>query len=408
MPVPVNIARIEKHYGDTQTLRSVSLDIRPGEFMTLVGPSGCGKSTLLRIVAGLAPQTGGTVEIDGKPVDHLGARARGVAMVFQSYALYPHMTVAQNIANPLRVSELPALARLPLIGRLVPGMGRKRQAIAERARKTAQQVEIDHLLDRKPAALSGGQRQRVALARAMIRDPQVFLMDEPLSNLDARLRVTMRGEIRELHKRLGATFIYVTHDQVEAMTMSDRVAVMMNGEIVQCASPQELYENPADLRVAQFIGTPAINVAPVGVLREWAAAQVETGIDKRQAPDLPHGTEQIAFRPEAVRLDAETAGLRLRCRLLRHELLGHDVLLFLRSAIGGIRLTTRMSAADFCALPRNDSEINVTLPDGELLAFDGDGRRLRAEKALDMAAARVTAANRQPAPRMTPEIANVE
>ncbi|GGE76884.1 glycerol-3-phosphate ABC transporter ATP-binding protein [Stappia taiwanensis] len=358
----VELENIEKSYGATQTLRSASLTIEAGEFMTLVGPSGCGKSTLLRIMAGLQPQSAGEIRIDGTSVDHLRPRERDIAMVFQSYALYPHMSVEQNIGTPLRIRRLPTAARLPVLGRLVPGQRTARRQIQEAVREVADQVEIGHLLPRKPAALSGGQRQRVALARAIIRNPKVFLMDEPLSNLDARLRVTMRGEITSLHRRLGATFIYVTHDQTEAMTMSDRVAVMMDGEIVQCASPQELYTNPQDLRVARFIGSPEINVVSTEETARWTGQP------------LPDSIAHIAFRPEALDFTPKSAGIGVDARLLRHELLGHDVLVFLQTD-QGTEITGRIPAAQWSGLAVADGRIAFTLRPEALLAFAPSGKR---------------------------------
>ena len=367
MAAAVDIRAIEKRYGDTVSLRSASLSVRPGEFMTLVGPSGCGKSTLLRIIAGLTPQTAGEIEIAGEPVDHLPPKARDVAMVFQSYALYPHMTVAENIATPLRMRELPRGARLPLIGRLWPGVGDRRRRIRDAVGRAAEMVEIDRLLDRRPATLSGGQRQRVALARAIVRRPRIFLMDEPLSNLDARLRVAMRGEITALHRKLGATFIYVTHDQVEAMTMSSRVAVMMDGGIVQCASPAELYGDPQDLRVARFIGSPEINVLPIDGL-------VAANAGFAMVPAAWKGAVHAAFRPEALAFSAEGPGLPIACRIERVEGLGHEALVWLRTETGGAALTTRLSAGAFASL--SGDAVTVRLSPDDVMAFDGAGHRL--------------------------------
>ncbi len=370
MAAAVELDRIDKTYGTTATLRSASLDVKPGEFMTLVGPSGCGKSTLLRIIAGLLPQSAGEVRIDGQSVDHLPPKARDIAMVFQSYALYPHMSVGENIATPLRVRQMPRLARLPGLGRLMSRQSQIRSDIRDEVRRVAELVEIDALLDRKPAALSGGQRQRVALARAIIRNPRVFLMDEPLSNLDARLRVTMRAEITALHRRLSATFIYVTHDQTEAMTMSSRVAVMMEGGIVQCGTPQELYDAPGDIRVARFIGSPEINVVASDDVAGWGEAGAGLG-------QLLQQPLQIAFRPEAARLGGEPGALQLRARIDRTERLGHDVLLFLTGLAEGAALTARLTAAEFAALDAPDGQVTISLRPAELMAFGADGKRVR-------------------------------
>jgi multiple sugar transport system ATP-binding protein len=258
----VRIQGLRKSFGNTAVLRGVSLDIHDGEFMTLVGPSGCGKTTLLRILAGLDHADEGALFIGDTPVDHLPPKRRDVAMVFQSYALYPYMSVRQNMALPLLMRRLSRMQRMPLMGRWLPGTRTTLGEIDSTVIETAESLGLGNLLERRPAQLSGGQRQRVALGRAMVRQPSVFLMDEPLSNLDAKLRVSTRAEIAQLHRRLGTTFVYVTHDQVEAMTMSDRVAMMMDGEILQLASPQELYDDPSDLRVAEFIGTPKANTLP--------------------------------------------------------------------------------------------------------------------------------------------------
>ncbi|MEM9232439.1 MAG: ABC transporter ATP-binding protein, partial [Pseudomonadota bacterium] len=253
----ITLNGITKSFGDTSVLKGIDLNVTDGEFLTLVGPSGCGKSTLLRIIAGLEQQNGGDVRIGNRLINSVRAAERNLAMVFQSYALYPHLTVAQNMAVPLRLRELGFFERFPLIGRMMARA--EHAAIIEQVHETADVLQIGPLLDRKPGQLSGGQRQRAALGRAMVRKPVAFLMDEPLSNLDAALRVHMRAELAELHRDLGATFIYVTHDQAEALTMSDRMAVMMGGEILQLAPPDEVYTNPTDLRVAQFVGSPKIN-----------------------------------------------------------------------------------------------------------------------------------------------------
>ena len=256
----IHLRSIDKSYGETLALCGINLDIRDGEFLTLVGPSGCGKSTLLRIIAGLEEQTRGEVEIDGKNVNGVRACNRDLAMVFQSYALYPHLTVWQNMITPLRLRDLNSLERLPLVGRFIPGQSEKIKTMHTLARETANTLKLGKLLDRKPGQLSGGQRQRVALGRAMVRKPRAFLMDEPLSNLDAALRVHMRAELAELHRSLGTTFVYVTHDQAEALTMSDRIAIIIDGEIIQLGTPDEIYKNPRDLRVAEFVGSPKINI----------------------------------------------------------------------------------------------------------------------------------------------------
>jgi multiple sugar transport system ATP-binding protein len=240
----VSFRGIKKSYGKVAVLHGVEFDIADGEFVVLVGPSGCGKSTLLRMLAGLEEITGGEILIDGKVVNDLESKDRDIAMVFQSYALYPHMTVRENMGFSLRLRKAD------------PKQTEQRVADAARI------LNLDKLLDRYPRELSGGQRQRVAMGRAIVRDPKVFLFDEPLSNLDAKLRVAMRSEIKALHQRLKTTTVYVTHDQIEAMTMADRIVVMHDGVIEQIGTPLELFDRPGNLFVAQFIGSPAMNVFP--------------------------------------------------------------------------------------------------------------------------------------------------
>ena len=251
---------ISKSYGNNQILDGISIEAAEGEFIALVGPSGCGKSTLLRILAGLDHADEGSIAIAGRDITGAHPADRNMAMVFQSYALYPHLTAAQNIAVPLAMRDMTTLERFPLVGVLVPGQRKKRAAIQKQVKATATSLKIDHLLDRKPGQMSGGQRQRVALARALVRQPGAFLMDEPLSNLDANLRVHTRAEIVELHRRAGVPTIYVTHDQAEALSMADRVAVMMGGKLLQIDTPTAIYNDPKHIEVAQFIGTPRINI----------------------------------------------------------------------------------------------------------------------------------------------------
>jgi multiple sugar transport system ATP-binding protein len=318
----ITLSGVGKTFGSTPVLRDVSLAVADGEFVSLVGPSGCGKSTLLRIVAGLEGVSEGSVRIGDADVTAVRAADRDVAMVFQNYALYPHLTVAANLAVPLTMRRLTPWMRLPLVGRLVPGRAARMAEIRAETERTAEALGIAHLMARKPAQLSGGQRQRVALGRAIVRHPQVFLMDEPLSNLDAALRVQTRAEIVALHRRVGAATLYVTHDQSEAMTMSDRVAVMMDGRLLQVAAPEELYLDPADLRVAAFIGSPKINAlaATAGddgrVCIDGAPTGLVTGA---------RGPVTFAVRPEAL----VPAARGLPARVRHVEFLGDCVLLHL-------------------------------------------------------------------------------
>ena len=243
----VRLRNIRKSFGQVDVLHGVDVDVEDGEFVVLVGPSGCGKSTLLRILAGLESISSGSVEIDGTDVNNRTPKERDIAMVFQNYALYPHMTVAQNMGFSLRLSHT------------------AKDVIAENVRQAAETLDMAELLERYPRQLSGGQRQRVAMGRAIVRDPKVFLFDEPLSNLDAKLRVQMRAEIKELHQRLGATIVYVTHDQIEAMTMADRIVVLRDGRVEQTGTPLEVFDRPANRFVAGFIGSPSMNFLPAAL-----------------------------------------------------------------------------------------------------------------------------------------------
>jgi multiple sugar transport system ATP-binding protein len=376
----LSLGKIAKSFGSTPVLRGVDLDIADGEFLTLVGASGCGKSTLLRIIAGLETQDSGSVSIGGASVDHLRPHERRVAMVFQSYALYPHMTVFRNIATPLVMARMSLLERLPLLRALSPGRRAKMEGIARDVEATAAQLQIEALLHRKPSQLSGGQRQRVALGRAMVRQPDVFLMDEPLSNLDAKLRVHMRAELAELHRRLGTTFVYVTHDQVEAMTMSDRVAVMDAGEILQLGTPTELYERPSNTRVARFIGSPAINLLPARCGADGVVEMAGMRLGLRVA--APAGEVLgVGLRPEALRPVAAEAGkgLVLRARLRRRENLGAESILHadMASGEGTIPLACRVPAGG-PPPPADGTQVAFAFDAAACHVFGADEARLEA------------------------------
>ncbi|WP_420391776.1 ABC transporter ATP-binding protein [Acuticoccus sp.] len=365
----IELHGITKRFGTTEVLRGIDLAVRAGEFLTLVGPSGCGKSTLLRIVAGLEAPTTGSVEVGGRGVTGVRAAERNLAMVFQSYALYPHLTARQNMLTPLRLRDLNAWERLPLAG---PLMSRtKRRALGARVAEVAEVLQITPLLDRKPGELSGGQRQRVALGRAMVRQPAAFLMDEPLSNLDAALRVHMRTELAELHRSLGATFVYVTHDQAEALTMSDRLAVMMDGRILQLATPREVYDGPADLAVARFIGSPQINTLPGDADGTGRLSVMGRPLGRRAA--TRPGAVTVAFRPEAFG-PAAPRGAMLAGRVRTLEHLGSDVFVHVALADGAHRVVLRATPAECDALAVGD-EVGIDRRAGEALIFDAEGRR---------------------------------
>ena len=285
----VEIRKVDKYFGSTHILHGVEIDIPDGEFVVLVGPSGCGKSTLLRMVAGLEEITSGEIAIGGRVVNQVPPKDRDIAMVFQNYALYPHMTVRQNMAFSLKLAKAP------------------QATIDERVGRAASILGLESLLDRYPRQLSGGQRQRVAMGRAIVRDPQVFLFDEPLSNLDAKLRVQMRTEIKELHQRLKTTTIYVTHDQIEAMTMADRIVVMQHGVVEQLGAPLELYDRPVNLFVAGFIGSPAMN---------FIEAKVERGNGRPVA---------VAGDGTRLPLPPDAAGARGQRDRLRHPARASDL-----------------------------------------------------------------------------------
>ncbi|MEM9106880.1 MAG: ABC transporter ATP-binding protein [Pseudomonadota bacterium] len=357
-------------------LNSVNLDIHSSEFLTLVGPSGCGKSTLLRILAGLEDPDGGEVQIDGVTVNATRAADRNLAMVFQSYALYPHLTVSENMLTPLRLRDLTWRQRLPFFG---PLMARsKHRVLRSQVTETAQVLKIEQLLARKPGQLSGGQRQRVALGRAMVRKPKAFLMDEPLSNLDAALRVHMRAELAELHRDLGTTFIYVTHDQAEALTMSSRMAVMMDGDILQLDSPQTIYEDPDDIRVAKFIGSPKINILEGEV--DSAGRVSAAGIPLRRTVSAScAGQISLGLRPEHLRLTSKPTPETFEGTVAHAENLGSD--LFLHLTVGGEdgRLIVRASPAEAAGLAVGD-EVHVERVQGEALFFDRNGMRIRPDK----------------------------
>jgi ABC-type sugar transport system ATPase subunit len=299
----VRLERVSKRFGETEVIRAIDLDIADGEFVVFVGPSGCGKSTLLRLIAGLEEATSGKIHIGDNNVTRLPPAKRGVSMVFQSYALYPHMNVYRNIAFGLQAA------------------GTAAATIDQRVKQVAEMLQIDELLKRRPRELSGGQRQRVAIARAIVREPQVFLFDEPLSNLDAALRAQTRLEIARLHDDLSSTMIYVTHDQLEAMTLADRIVLLNKGQIEQVGSPADLYHRPATRFAAEFMGAPPMNVLPV---------QLKSGqATLRSGESLPvtsqhHGAADIGVRPENIALATTEEPGTLRARVLHVEDLGES------------------------------------------------------------------------------------
>jgi ABC-type sugar transport system ATPase subunit len=372
---------VTKRFGSTVAVDHLNLDIADGEFLVLLGPSGCGKSTALRLIAGLDEPTEGTVCINGEVVNGVDPKDRDLAMVFQSYALYPNMTVRRNIAFPLKPRGVP------------------RREAARRVEEAADALGLIDLLDRKPGQLSGGQRQRVALARAIVRRPRVFLMDEPLSNLDAKLRTQTRRDLVDLHRRVGTTFVYVTHDQSEAMTMADRVALLSEGRLQQVGPPQDVYDRPANVFVARFLGSPAMNVLPglldgdtivVGGARLPAAPRTggERGIRR----------VDVGIRPEHLRLvpvdpAGSAGGTTLAARFDAAESLGHERLL--RCHVDGGTIIVRTPTA--VPVPGVGARLAIAVEPGQLHLFDADfGVRLDAAGASSGAAADSAAASSEP------------
>ena len=341
----VQLTNIHKAFGTTRIVKGVDLHVRSGEFLVMVGPSGCGKTTLLRLIAGLESPDVGEVHMGGVRMTDIPPRDRDVAMVFQSYALYPHMTVRENLAFGLELRKLP------------------RKDIQSRVEEAAGQLELAHLLDRKPKQLSGGQRQRVAMGRALVRRPKVFLFDEPLSNLDTALRVQMRGELARLHRKLGATMIYVTHDQVEAMTLATRVAVFNGGKLQQVGSPLELYNAPTNHFVATFLGSPSMNFLPA---RRDGATLSGPGFSLRCPVDIGGATEvKVGLRPQDLRIqgDGEFSGT-----VEAVERLGSDGYAFLATAAGPL-----VSRFDRGTNVQVGDTVKVCLLSNALHVFSADG-----------------------------------
>jgi multiple sugar transport system ATP-binding protein len=360
----ITLNNLTKSFGDSSVVDNLSLEINDGEFVVLLGPSGCGKTTTLRMLAGLEQATSGEIFIDGELVNHLPPQRRDVAMVFQSYALYPHMTVAENIGYPLRVRKL------------------EKDQIARQVRETATMLEIEALLARKPRDLSGGERQRVALARAIVRHPRAFLMDEPLSNLDARLRLQMRGELKHLQHELGTTTVYVTHDQAEAMTLGHRVAVMNRGRLQQFDTPQNIYHQPANRFVAEFVGSPGMNFLEGEVdLRAgtFSAAGIRFALnDTQQTTFSASGPSGIArrvtmgIRAEHIRVSPNQADGWLPAVVYVTELMGSETLVFVE--LGREKVVAR-AAGDFRA--ETKSTVWIQMERAKAHFFDPEtGRRL--------------------------------
>ncbi len=349
----LKISSLRKDYGDVQVLHEINVDAKAGEFLVLVGPSGCGKSTLLNCIAGLETTTAGAIEIGGRDVTELPPKDRDIAMVFQSYALYPTMTVAENMAFGMKVRR------------------ESKTVIDEKVGAAASLLQIQNLLDRKPSQLSGGQRQRVAMGRALVRDPALFLFDEPLSNLDAKLRLEMRAEIKRLHDATGTTIVYVTHDQVEAMTLATKIVVLKDGYVQQVGTPDEIYNSPANTFVAEFMGAPPMNILSADVtgtqLRLADGQQIELSDDTKAA--LAQRTSvSVGIRPEDL-----TAGNDLHVTPTMIEHTGAD--LFVMFDVAGKRVTARLPAKT----PISGETVGLGIPKHELRFFDTEtGQRIPA------------------------------
>jgi multiple sugar transport system ATP-binding protein len=357
----ITMRNVKKAFGQVEVIKGVDLDIRNQEFVVFVGPSGCGKSTLLRLVAGLEDISSGQMLFDGQEVNDLPPAERGIAMVFQSYALYPHMSVYDNMAFGLKLAKF------------------GQDGIDERVKNAARILQIEHLLDRKPKQLSGGQRQRVAIGRAIVRDPKVFLFDEPLSNLDAALRVQMRIEIAKLHHSLEATMIYVTHDQVEAMTLADRIVVLNAGHVEQFGSPLELYHHPQNLFVAGFIGSPKMNFLE-GEVAKVSGNSIEVklaGGETVVAPAMPNGTRPgapitLGLRPEHLQ-EGSGGDAELKGRVIAVEHLGGETFVYLDR--GGKEPLVVKSAGSSAA--KVDDVMPVGVAAATCYLFDGNGKAMQ-------------------------------
>ena len=370
----ISLKNISKSFGSTQVLNNLNVDINDGEFLTLVGPSGCGKSTLLRIIAGLEQQTSGDVLIDNKNVNRVRASERDLAMVFQSYALYPHLTVRRNLETPLRLRDYNAFERLPLIGNFSPSKKEKTESINQLVNKTSETLKISELLDRKPGQLSGGQRQRVALGRAMVREPVAFLMDEPLSNLDAALRVHMRSELSELHNSLKTTFVYVTHDQAEALTMSSRMAVMIDGNLLQLDTPQEVYDNPSSLSVAQFVGSPKINIFKGTSDSSGTVSFLNVNLKRKSSES--NTDLHIGIRPEHLEITNESNESTFSGTVAYRENLGSDIFFHVNIEDGSNKIIVR-GLPQFTHQISNGSNVNIKRVSDKALLFNQAGMRVQ-------------------------------
>ncbi|KKX33340.1 sn-glycerol-3-phosphate ABC transporter ATP-binding protein UgpC [Rhizobium sp. LC145] len=351
----VEIQNVRKAYGAFETIKGVSVDVPDGAFVVLVGPSGCGKSTLLRMIAGLEEITGGTIRIDGRVINEVEPKNRDIAMVFQNYALYPHMTIAENMGFSLRLAK------------------KSKEEIASRVADAARILGLTDYLQRYPKQLSGGQRQRVAMGRAIVRNPKVFLFDEPLSNLDAKLRVQMRAELKDIHARIRTTTVYVTHDQIEAMTMADRIVVMRDGIVEQVGAPLELYDKPANMFVASFIGSPSMNFLSAKVSEDHKSVVTENGVRLplgAEASAAPGTAVTYGIRPEHLTIAAPGEGIPITVTNI--EPTGSET--FVQGAVDGQKISVQLRERLFI---KTGDVLNLTLASANSHLFESvTGQRL--------------------------------
>ncbi|MEI9424772.1 ABC transporter ATP-binding protein [Mesorhizobium sp. Cs1299R1N1] len=380
-PASLEIKGLAKRFASVEVLRDLDLAVKAGEFLCLLGPSGCGKSTLLRLLAGFEQPSQGDITRDGQSLLGIPPSRRDIAMVFQSFALYPHMSVRQNLAAPLIMRRLSFSQRQPLVGAFFRGTRTIRAEIAGEVERVASLLHIEALLDRKPGQLSGGQKQRVAIGRAIIRQPRLFLMDEPLSSLDAVLRSQMRAELTDLQRRLGITTIYVTHDQTEAMTMADRIVVMMDGRVMQVGTPLEVFHDPHHIAVARFLGTPEINLLPCQTVDGGHILCLGHRLAASLSPDQPEAAE-IGVRPEDMRvapISGADPSLPWRASIDHIEQVGHEALI--RVVVDGpqrFRLVARLTGEMLNGFsPPADGRVCVGFDAAQAKVFDANGSRLR-------------------------------
>ena len=380
----IKLDRVTRVFGNKAAVNQVSLDVADREFLVLLGPSGCGKSTLLRMLAGLEQVSSGEIHLSERRVDTLPPSARDMAFVFQSYALYPHMTVRRNITFPLIMRQFRWWYHLPLVGGWAKRRIERSPAVRDLVDRTARTLALTEMLDRYPRTLSGGQRQRVALGRAMVRQPEVFLMDEPLSNLDAKLRTSMRAEIIKLHREVGGTFVYVTHDQIEAMTMGTRIALMRDGVVQQFGTPREIYTNPANAFVARFIGTPPMNLieARIEPQRGLVIGDVTLPMPAHLAALVAQGPRDVLLgvRPNAMSVGGD-AGLAGRVVLVEH--VGAESIVSIRLDNARTAHSDEGEAGDEVMVAEQGysslqpaQAVRIAVDLGDAVLFARDGRRL--------------------------------